>query len=247
MTASKRVVEGDAARTKSRPDRGSERSCQSLDLQLRRQDRAVAALADRASLPCRAWLSNSVGSSRLLSSPYPTQRPPSPRALSRHDASSRIVAPMTCRGLESRRAEQDRRVLCRRLDLVCDWIEVGSGGAPQSGRVVEVRPGQGGRIRLAGVDDQLAAVLDRAGVLTSDSSLLRVTIKALLAEGVGFEPTETRRPQRLSRPSHSSTLASFRRRRLAVARAAPASGEELHEQPPARAPPRHRRSPASGG
>jgi hypothetical protein len=32
----------------------------------------------------------------------------------------------------------------------------------------------------------------------------------LEAEGVGFEPTEARRPQRLSRPSHSSTLASFR-------------------------------------
>src|SRR5690554_6065781 len=35
-----------------------------------------------------------------------------------------------------------------------------------------------------------------------------------MAEGVGFEPTEARRPQRLSRPSHSSTLASFRRARL---------------------------------
>ena len=33
-----------------------------------------------------------------------------------------------------------------------------------------------------------------------------------LAEGVGFEPTVTRRPQRLSRPSHSSALATFRRR-----------------------------------
>src|SRR4051795_12715113 len=36
------------------------------------------------------------------------------------------------------------------------------------------------------------------------------TTKPLLAEGVGFEPTEARRPQRLSRPSHSSALASFR-------------------------------------
>jgi hypothetical protein len=33
------------------------------------------------------------------------------------------------------------------------------------------------------------------------------------AEGVGFEPTVTRRPQRLSRPPHSSALATFRRRR----------------------------------
>ena len=34
---------------------------------------------------------------------------------------------------------------------------------------------------------------------------------------MGFEPTETRRPQRLSRPSHSSALASFRLGRIAVA------------------------------
>ena len=33
---------------------------------------------------------------------------------------------------------------------------------------------------------------------------------------MGFEPTETRRPQRLSRPSHSSALASFRLGRIAV-------------------------------
>src|SRR5688572_16345004 len=45
-----------------------------------------------------------------------------------------------------------------------------------------------------------------------------------MAEGVGFEPTEARRPQRLSRPSHSSALASFRRARLA------AGGEELDEE-----------------
>ena len=33
-----------------------------------------------------------------------------------------------------------------------------------------------------------------------------------LAEGEGFEPSVTRRPQRLSRPPHSSALATFRRR-----------------------------------
>jgi GTP 3',8-cyclase len=32
------------------------------------------------------------------------------------------------------------------------------------------------------------------------------------AEGMGFEPMETRRPQRLSRPPHSSALATFRPR-----------------------------------
>ena len=36
--------------------------------------------------------------------------------------------------------------------------------------------------------------------------------RPLVAEGVGFEPTVTRRPQRLSRPPHSSALATFRRR-----------------------------------
>src|SRR5262245_44951910 len=36
------------------------------------------------------------------------------------------------------------------------------------------------------------------------------TAADLVAEGVGFEPTEGRNPQRLSRPSHSSALASFR-------------------------------------
>ena len=34
----------------------------------------------------------------------------------------------------------------------------------------------------------------------------------ILAEGMGFEPMVTRRPQRLSRPPHSSALATFRRR-----------------------------------
>ena len=32
----------------------------------------------------------------------------------------------------------------------------------------------------------------------------------ILAEGVGFEPTVTRKPQRFSRPSHSSALAPLR-------------------------------------
>ena len=35
---------------------------------------------------------------------------------------------------------------------------------------------------------------------------------SFLAEGMGFEPMVTRRPQRLSRPPHSSALATFRRR-----------------------------------
>jgi hypothetical protein len=34
-----------------------------------------------------------------------------------------------------------------------------------------------------------------------------------MAEGKGFEPLESRNPQRLSRPSHSSALATFRPRR----------------------------------
>ena len=34
----------------------------------------------------------------------------------------------------------------------------------------------------------------------------------VMAEGMGFEPMVTRRPQRLSRPPHSSALATFRRR-----------------------------------
>ena len=37
-------------------------------------------------------------------------------------------------------------------------------------------------------------------------------IRAFVAEGKGFEPLVTRRPQRLSRPPHSSALATFRRR-----------------------------------
>jgi len=45
--------------------------------------------------------------------------------------------------------------------------------------------------------------------------LLR-TVRDLVAEAVGFEPTVTRRPQRLSRPSHSSALARFRRATLAA-------------------------------
>jgi hypothetical protein len=52
----------------------------------------------------------------------------------------------------------------------------------------------------------------------------RQTKKDLMAEGVGFEPTEARRPQRLSRPSHSSALASFRRARLAAGPGGPAVG-----------------------
>ena len=44
----------------------------------------------------------------------------------------------------------------------------------------------------------------------------RPAVADSLAEGVGFEPTEARRPQRLSRPSHSSALASFRRWRLSA-------------------------------
>ena len=43
-----------------------------------------------------------------------------------------------------------------------------------------------------------------------------VDARGHVAEGVGFEPTEARRLQRLSRPSHSSALAAFRRARLAV-------------------------------
>ena len=47
------------------------------------------------------------------------------------------------------------------------------------------------------------------------------TVRDQGAEGMGFEPMVTRRPQRLSRPPHSSALATFRGRRYQSARGAP--------------------------
>ncbi len=44
---------------------------------------------------------------------------------------------------------------------------------------------------------------------TAEWLLSRPSLRRRLAEGVGFEPTVTRRPQRFSRPPHSSALATF--------------------------------------
>src|SRR5918993_4483622 len=52
----------------------------------------------------------------------------------------------------------------------------------------------------------MARICWRTGFPLSGAPMRQLVV----AEGVGFEPTETRRPQRLSRPSHSSALAAFR-------------------------------------
>ena len=44
------------------------------------------------------------------------------------------------------------------------------------------------------------------------SGRIRTGSDGFVAEGKGFEPLESRNPQRLSRPSHSSALATFRGR-----------------------------------
>ena len=51
-----------------------------------------------------------------------------------------------------------------------------------------------------------------------------------MAEGVGFEPTETRKPQRFSRPSHSSALASLQGR-TTLAKGVPALTERNPDMP----------------
>src|SRR6476620_10095444 len=57
------------------------------------------------------------------------------------------------------------------------------------------------------------------------------TADDLVAEGVGFEPTEGRNPQRLSRPSHSSALASFRAGTLEAATARSPGQVQLGRRP----------------
>ena len=80
---------------------------------------------------------------------------------------------------------------------------------PATDRRPPMRPHRSGPVNI--VDTQHREVVARRLRMEATRATGAAWAPVLVAESEGFEPSVTRRPQRLSRPPHSSALATFRR------------------------------------